>query len=153
MHQHTLETPLKVSRIYFVLQYWQVSTIFSIFIVEKTRRRLKVIYVYAYHQDIYTYFFEMMPYVDPDTSNAIKILLSGNAQKQKIEEILTAALDRVCPTRSPGKVRWRQAPISQPCLDLPEVPRGYHKNVKKVMGFLSLYKTLPVEEIFKSNCN
>lgn len=129
MHQHTLETPLKLSRIYFVPQYWQVSTIFSIFMVEMTWRRLKVIYVYAYHQDIYTYFFEKMPYFDLDSSNAIKVLLSWSAQKQKLEEILKEALDRVCPTRSPGKVRQRQAPFSQPRLDLPEVPKGYHKNV------------------------
>lgn len=129
MHQHTLETPLKLSQIYFVPQYWQMSTIFSIFMVEMTWRRLKVIYVYAYHQDIYTYFFEKMPHFDLDSSNAIKVLLSRDAQKQKIEEILKDALDRVCPTRSPGKVRRRQAPISQPRLDLPEVPKGYHKNV------------------------
>lgn len=77
-----------------------------------TWKRLKVTYIYVYHQDIYTYFFEMMPYVDLDTSNAIKILLSGNAQQQKIEEILKGPLYRVCPMRSPGKVRWRQAPIS-----------------------------------------
>lgn len=64
MHQHTLETPLKVSRIYFVLQYRRVPAIFSIFIVEMARRRLKVIYVYAYRQDIYNYFCEMMLYVD-----------------------------------------------------------------------------------------
>lgn len=129
MHQHTLETPLKLSQIHFVPQYWQVSTIFSIFMVEMTWRRLKVIYVYAYHQDIYTYFFEKMPHFDLDSSNAIKVLLSRDAQKQKIEEILKDALDRVCPTRSPGKVRRRRAPISQPRLDLPEVPKGYHKNV------------------------
>lgn len=104
---------------------------------------------YAYHQDIYTYFFEKMPYFDLDSSNAIKVLLSQNAQKQKIEEILKEALDRVCPMRSPGKVGRRRAPISQPCLDLPEVPKGYRKNVWKVMGFLSLYKTLPMEGIFK----
>lgn len=112
-----------------------------------------MIYVYAYYQDTYTSFFEMMPHVDFDSSNAMKILLLGHAQKQKIEDILKEALDRVCPTRSPGKVRWRRAPISQPGLRLPEVPKGYNKNVKQVMGFLSLYKTLPMEEMFKEICN
>lgn len=101
MHQHTLETPLKVSQICFVLQYWQVATISSIFIVEMTWRRLKVIYYYAYHQDLYTY-SSMIPCIDLNTSNVIKILLSGNAQKQEIEEILKV-VSRVCPTRSPGK--------------------------------------------------
>lgn len=71
-----------------------------------------MIYVCAYHQDIYTEFFEMMIYVDIDTSNAIKMLLSKNARKQKIGEIVKGALDRDCPTRSPGKVRRSQAPIS-----------------------------------------
>lgn len=115
MHRHTLETPLKASQIYFVLQCRQVSTISSIFIVQMTGRRLKVIYVGAYCQDIYIEFFEMMIYVDIDTGNAIKMLLSGNARKQKIGEIVKGALDRDCPTRSPGKVRWSQAPISHAC--------------------------------------
>lgn len=94
MHHHTLETPLKVSRIYFVLQSWQVSTIFSILIVEATWRRLKVIFIYAHHQDTYTSFFEKMPYVGLDTSNAIETLLSGNAQRQKIEAILKGVLNK-----------------------------------------------------------
>lgn len=81
-----------------------------------TGRSLKVIYICAYRQDIYTEFFEMMAYVDLDTDNAIKILLSGNAQKQKIEEIVKGALVRDCPTTSPGKVRWSRAPIYFPCL-------------------------------------
>ena len=81
MSQHTLETSLKVSWIYFVLQSWQVSIIFSIFIVETTWRRLKVFYIFAYCLDIYTYVFELMPYIDLDTSNATNILLSRNAHK------------------------------------------------------------------------
>lgn len=67
-----------------------------------TRRRIKVIFIYGDHQDIYTA-LEMMPHIHLHTSNTIKILLSGNAQNQKAEEILKAALDRACPTRSPGK--------------------------------------------------
>lgn len=61
-----------------------------------------MIYVYACHQDLYIYSSEMIPYIDLNTSNAIKILLSGNAQKQVIGEILKV-VGRVCPTRSPGK--------------------------------------------------
>lgn len=72
--------------------------------VEMTCKRIKVIFVCDNHQDIYTV-LEMMPHVDLHTSNTIKTLLSGNAHKQKVEDILKAALNRVCPTRSPGKLR------------------------------------------------
>lgn len=65
-----------------------MSTIFSILIAEATWRTLKVIFIYAHHQDIYTSVFEKAPYVDLDATNALETLLSRNAQRQKIEAIL-----------------------------------------------------------------
>lgn len=55
----------------------------------------------------FTHSFEGVPHLDLGTTNAIKIPLKGNAQKQKIGKILKGAQERVYPTRTQGKIRWR----------------------------------------------
>lgn len=71
-----------------------------------------------------------MPHLDLGTTNAIKTLLKGNAQEQKIVKILKGALERVYPMRTQGKVRWRTGSHSQPCSDLPVLVLSNVKEMK-----------------------